>query len=348
MQKTVLVVDDSIMSLTLVKNVLKKQYRVIALPSAAQMFEVLKMLKPDLILLDVEMPEMNGFEAIQVLKSDGLYAQIPIIFLTGMADVSGEAHGIELGAVDFILKPFSEKVLINRIKTHLDIDGLIRERTAQLRQKTAQLQNLQNATIFGFADLVESRDKGTGGHVERTASYVRILAEAMAARGVYADELAELDMDLFVSSARLHDVGKIAISDVILNKPAKLTSEEFEIIKTHTTEGERAIEKIASRMDDMEFLRNAELFAGSHHERWDGNGYPRGLEKTDIPIQGRIMAFADVYDALVSDRPYKKAIPADDAADIIMESAGTQFDPLISEVFYSVREAFKRRAAAPA
>jgi len=334
MEKTIFVVDDNDTNLSVAKEALKEQYRVRTLPSAAKMFAFLEKTKPDLILLDIEMPEMDGFEALRQLKNNKNHADIPVIFLTGMNDASIEVRGFQLGVVDFITKPFSAPVLINRIRTHLNIDELIRERTAQL-------QNLQNAIIFGFADMVENRDEGTGGHVDRTATYIKILLDALTARGVYAGEIEELDKELFVSSARLHDVGKISISDNILNKPGKLTDEEYTIMKTHTTKGERAIDQITSRADDKEFLNNAKLFAGSHHERWDGKGYPRGLTETDIPIQGRIMAIVDVYDALVSERPYKKAFTHDEAVNIITENAGTQFDPSIAAVFYEVKEQFK-------
>jgi putative two-component system response regulator len=285
---------------------------------------------------------MNGFEALQQLKSNPAHAGIPVIFLTGMTDSGVEARGFQLGVIDFIHKPFSTPVLLNRIKTHLNIDELIRERTTQLHVKTQQLQNLQNAIIFGFADMLESRDEGTGGHVDRTATYIKLLTDAMSARGIYTDEIEKLDIDSFISSARLHDVGKIAISDLILNKPGRLTDEEYEIMKTHTIEGERAIDKIASRTVDVEFLQNAKLFAGTHHERWDGKGYPRGIKGTAIPLQGRVMAIADVYDALVSERPYKKPHTADEAVKIIMENAGTQFDPRIAEVFYDIRGQFEQ------
>ncbi|MCL1892617.1 MAG: response regulator [Holophagaceae bacterium] len=341
MQKTIFVVDDNDTNLSVAKEALKDQHRVMTLPSAAKMFAMIEKIKPDLILLDIEMPEMDGFEALQKLKETETLADIPVIFLTSMADASVEARGFQLGVIDFVIKPFSAPVLINRIKTHLDIDELIRERTAQLQQKSEELQHLQNAIIFGFADLVESRDEGTGGHVDRTAAYIQILLDALADTGLYTDEICELDHDLFVSSARLHDVGKIAISDVILNKPGKLNDEEYAIMKTHTTEGEKAIDNIASRTDDVEFLRNAKLFAGCHHERWDGRGYPRMLKGTDIPIQGRLMAIVDVYDALVSERPYKKPFTVEEAVKIIMENSGTQFDPKIAEVFYNVQKLFE-------
>ena len=334
MQKTVFVVDDNDTNLSTAKEVLSNQYRVFTLPSAAKMFALLEKIIPDLILLDIGMPEMDGFEVLKRLKENRTYADVPVIFLTGMNDVSMEVRGFQLGVIDFITKPFSGPVLLNRIKTHLNIDDLIRERTSQL-------QHLQNGIVFVIADMVENRDQVTGGHVERTTTYIRILINAMIAASIYAGELKEMDLDLLISSARLHDVGKITISDVILNKPGKLTDEEFEIMKSHAAEGERIIEQIISRTDNVDFLRNAKLFAGYHHERWDGKGYPHGLSGTDIPLQGRIMAIADVYDALISERPYKKSFSTEEAFKIIQENAGKQFDPLIVNVFLDIRDQFE-------
>jgi putative two-component system response regulator len=332
--KTIFVVDDSDTNLTKAEEVLEEQYSVMTMPSAAKMFVLLEKIVPDLILLDIEMPVMNGFEALQNLKSNILYAAIPVIFLTGYTDITIEARGFELGAVDFIAKPFSVPVLLNRIKTHLDIDAIIRERTAQLLR-------LQNGIIFVLADLVESRDKATGGHIARTTAYIKILLRAMQERGVYAADLYNWDFETTISSARLHDVGKIVISDVILNKPGVLTKEEYESIKSHASEGERIIDQISVLSGDEAFLRNAKLFAGYHHEHWDGTGYPRGLKGMEIPLQGRIMAVADVYDALVSKRSYKNAFSDDEAADIMMSEAGKLFDPKIVEVFFEVKELFK-------
>ena len=339
MPKTVFIVDDSIVNLTMVKGALGHQYRVIALLSAAQMFKALERFAPatpDLILLDIEMPEMNGFEAMKRLKANELFLHIPVIFLTGLTDSANEAYGIELGAVDFITKPFSKPVLLNRIKTHLNIDDLIRERTAQLTERTEQLVFLKNGIVHTLADVVESRDRGTGGHIDRTTVYMELLISAMLERGVYADEIRDWDMDSVVSSARLHDVGKISIPDSILNKPGPLTAEEFQTMKTHSSEGEVIIEKAMERTGDAEFLRNAKLIATYHHERWDGSGYPYGLAGTDIPLHGRIMAVIDVYDALVSERPYKKAFTHEKALEIITEDAGRHFDPSIAEVFNAI------------
>ena len=335
MQKTIFVVDDVDTNLSSAKEALKEHYRVMTLPSAAKMFALLDKITPDLILLDIEMPEMDGFEALSRLKTINAYIDIPVIFLTGMTDPSVEVRGFELGVVDFVTKPFSSPVLLNRIKTHLSIDTIIRERTVKL-------QRLQNTVIYGFADLVESRDQNTGGHIERTTKYIKKLLDAMLERGIYIDEICDLDFDAYISSARLHDVGKISISDNILNKPDKLNDEEFAIMKTHAAEGERVIDKFISYSGNDEiFLKNAKLFAGYHHERWDGKGYPHGLKEKNIPLQGRIMAFVDVYDALVSERPYKKPFSHEDAIKLIIDNAGTQFDPVISEIIKDIQDQFK-------
>jgi putative two-component system response regulator len=332
--KTIFVVDDSDTNLTMAEKALEDQYRVMTMPSAFAMFSFLEKVTPDLILLDIEMPDMNGFEALQKLKAEGKWADIPVMFLTGRTDTEVEARGFEMGAIDFVTKPFSAPVLLNRIKTHLDIDELIRERTEQLHR-------LQNSIVSVLADMVENRDKGTGGHIERTSVYIKILLDEMRAQGVYSDEIGRWDPEKLISAARMHDLGKISITDVIVNKPDKLTEDEYELMKTHAMEGERIIDEIISRTGEGEFLRSARMFAGSHHERWDGKGYPRGLKGEEIPLQGRIMAIVDVYDALVSERPYKKAFPDEVAVKIIMENAGTHYDPKIAEVFFSVKDRFK-------
>ena len=333
-QKTIFVVDDNDTNLMVAKETLKNDYRVITLPSAAKMFAFFEKLVPDLILLDIEMPEMDGFDALRRLKTSTLHSNIPVIFLTSMTDATVEVRGFQLGVVDFITKPFSAPVLLNRIKTHLDMDEIVKERTQQI-------QRLKNAIVFSFADIVEKRDKNTGGHIDRTSEYIRVLLEAMVKRGVHDDLLKNINHDSFISSARLHDVGKISIPDSILNKPDKLTDAEFAIMKTHAAIGEATIVQMASRASDDEFLQNAKLFAGYHHERWDGLGYPYGLKGSKIPIQGRVMAVVDVYDALMSDRPYKKAFSAEETEKIIKSGAGVQFDPYITDVFIEVADKFR-------
>jgi putative two-component system response regulator len=332
--KTIFVVDDSDTNLSMAEEALDKLYRVMTMPSAVKMFSFLEKIIPDLILLDIEMPEIDGFQALSRLKSENAWVNIPVMFLTGRNDAAVEVHGFEMGAVDFVTKPFSAPVLINRIKTHLEIDELIRERTTQLNR-------LQNSIVSVLANIVESRDKGTGGHIERTSAYIRILIDEMKRRGVYADVISTWETEKLISSARMHDLGKISITDLIVNKPGKLTDDEYEIMKTHAEEGERIIDKIIAQTGEGEFLRNARLFAGSHHERWDGKGYPNKLKGEEIPLQGRIMAIVDVYDALVSERPYKKAFTDEEAVKIIMQNAGTYYDPKIAEVFFEVKDIFK-------
>jgi putative two-component system response regulator len=337
--KIIFIVDDNDVNLLAAKEALSSQYRVFPLASAATMFELLEDITPDMILLDIEMPEMDGFQALKKLKSDSKTADIPVIFLTSRTDDSTEALGFEMGVVDFKTKPFSRTVLLNRIKTHLNIENLIQERTDKL-------QKLQTSIVSALANMVENRDKLTGTHIDRTTRFLRILLEAMLERGIYIDEISKWDFEQTVNSSRLHDVGKIAVSDSILNKPGKLTPEEFDIMKTHATEGEKIIDKIISESGDEDFLHNAKLFAAYHHERWDGTGYPYGLKETDIPLQGRIMALVDVYDALVSERPYKKAFTHENSVEIIIYSKGKHFDPKVVDVFLEVSEKFAEVAKA--
>jgi putative two-component system response regulator len=335
-------VDDNDVNLITAEKALSKHYNVFTLPSASNMFDLLNNVIPDLILLDIIMPEMNGLEAMAKLKTNNRYLDIPVIFLTSKKDAETEVHGFELGAVDFISKPFSEAVLKNRIRTHLEIDEVIRDRTVMFQEQTERLQKIKNSMVSVLAEMLESRDKTTGGHIERTSEYLRLLIDAMIERDIYAEEAKSWDIELAVTSARLHDVGKIAVSDLILNKPEKLTNGEFETMKVHAAEGERIIDKIINQAGDEDFLHFAKLFAGYHHERWDGMGYPHGLKGEEIPLQGRIMAIVDVYDALSSERPYKPALNNEQVIKIIMDGKGEQFDPKIVEVFYEIRELFAK------
>jgi putative two-component system response regulator len=338
--KTIFVVDDNSANLLMAEEVLSNQYEIITISSATTMFELLDEVIPDLILLDIMMPEIDGFDALKKLKANSRYADIPVMFLTSKTDGATEARGFEMGVMDFITKPFFGAVLVNRIKKHLAIEELIQERTSLLHQRTEKLLRLQNNMTSVLANMVENRDKLTGKHIQRTAIYLKLLVSALLQNGVYYDELITWNLDILVSSSRLHDLGKIAVTDTILNKPGKLTKEEFEIVKIHSTEGERVIDDIITESGNEEFLIFAKLCAGSHHEKWDGTGYPRGLKGEDIPLQGRIMALADVYDALVSERPYKNAFSHEKSVEIIKENRGTHFDPKIVDVFLTIHESF--------
>jgi putative two-component system response regulator len=280
---------------------------------------------------------MDGLEAVRVLKADPHYNLIPVMFVTGKRDPGVEIRGFEIGVVDFIGKPFSPPVLIKRIETHIETDKLV-------KKSLVALHKLHNATIGVLANLVESRDKITGKHIERTQGYLKILVDELVREGLYADEILSWDMNLLLPSAQLHDVGKIVISDVILNKTERFTNEEFDIIKTHSSEGERIINEIIDKTEEDDFLVHARRFAGSHHEKWNGMGYPRGLKGEDIPLEGRVMAVADVYDALVSERPYKNAFSHEQAVDIIVKDSGTHFDPTIVSAFLNVSDEFLRES----
>ena len=338
--KTIFVVDDTNINLLDAEEALSEYYTVFTLSSASIMFEVLDNVKPDLILLDILMPDIDGFEALEKLKSDARYKDIPIIFLTSKGDAATEARGFKMGAIDFVSKPFSKPVLLNRIESQLNMEDKILERTIMLQQRTESLQKLKNSIISVLANMVEGRDKLTGRHIERTTGYIKVLLDAMLRRDLYADEIQYWNLDVLISSSRLHDIGKICVTDLILNKPVSLTEDEQNIMKTHAVEGEKLIDIIINESGSEAFLLSAKLFAGSHHERWDGTGYPRGLKGKDIPLQGRIMAIADVYDALVSDRPYKKAFTHEKAVEIIKESSGTHFDREIVDVFLEIAYLF--------
>ena len=352
----IILVDDNMANLALGRNILKTFYETYPAPSAAKLFEILENVLPDLVLLDIDMPDMNGYETIKKMKADARLADIPVIFLTAKNDEQSELEGFNLGAADYVSKPFSAPLLLKRIANQLLImrqkkDLLTSQATlkdyagnleAMMHNKTKEVFALQTAVLATVADLVEFRDKLTGGHIVRTQRYLEALIAELIQDGTYEDEIMTWDLVFVLPSAQLHDVGKIAISDLILNKPTKLTPEEFEIMKTHVTEGVDAIEKIMQNTDAHAFLHHALLIAGTHHEKWDGSGYPLGLKGSDIPLEGRLMAIADVYDALVTARPYKEAFSHEEACKIIEASSGTHFDPILVEAFRKVEDEFAR------
>jgi len=331
--KTIFIVDDNNVNLIAADEALSNHFRVYTFASSESMFEMMEKVKPDLVLLDILMPKMDGFETIKLLKSNGRFLDIPVIFLTSRNDEGTESQGFAMGAVDFISKPFSKPVLLNRLNTHLGIENIIHDRTNSLKR-------LKNGLVTVLANMVERRDMMTGSHVERTTKYIRILLDRMLRHKVYYDELIQWNIETVISSVRLHDIGKIAVSDILLNKKGSFTSEEFEKMKMHASEGEGIIEDIIVESGDGFFLQHAKLFAGYHHERWDGSGYPHGLKGMEIPLQGRIMAVVDVYDALVSNRPYKEAFDHNKAVDIIREGRGTHFDPNIVDIFLEYEQDF--------
>ncbi|MCL1849468.1 MAG: response regulator [Clostridiales bacterium] len=346
-RETIFLVDDDITNLTIGDQALADYYNVFTVNSGSTLLRLLERRIPDMILLDVEMPGMNGYETIKRIKSNPATSGIPVIFLTAQSASEDELEGLSLGAIDYILKPFSPVLLRKRIEMHLLVESqrhaLIQFNTNlmdMVEEKTKTVVELRNAVLYTMAGLVEYRDVTTGKHIERTQAYLQILLNAIIASGLYFNEVASWDLDLVLQSAQLHDVGKISIKDDILLKPGKLTPEEFETIKGHTTNGKNIIDEIKTMTTEQAFLDYARVFAGSHHEKWDGSGYPEGLAGEDIPLLGRVLAIVDVYDALISDRPYKQAIPHEEAVQIILDGCGTQFDPQVIGVFKQITDLF--------
>ena len=344
----IIIVDDDRLNLTIAKSALDETYDVIPVTSGERLLSVLEKVKPSLILLDVEMPGMDGIDTIKALKASEAYKDIPVIFLTAKKEEDIEIKGLELGAVDYLTKPFSVPRLNQRVKQNIKIlhqQKQLQEYndTLELRvqEQTEIIHELKNSIVQAWADMVEFRDDVTSGHITRTKEYIRALIKGLKETGFYKEELSQIDTELLQSSSQLHDIGKIAINDNILKKPGKLTEEEFAAIKEHTTIGETAIRQIMKSVRAKDFLEYAAVIAVSHHEKWDGTGYPRGLKKEEIPLIGRIMAIADVYDALVSVRPYKDPFPHEKAVEIIMKDSGTHFDPKVCKAFEVIADEFK-------
>jgi putative two-component system response regulator len=344
-RKLIMLVDDNLANLMVGKEALSCVYRVLTVPSASKMFEMLNRYNPCLILLDVDMPEMNGYDAIKILKEDSRTRDIPVVFLTAMNDDKSELMGLSLGAVDYIAKPFSASLLKKRVELHLLLES--QKKTLQdyndnlqemVAAKTRTVFKLQNKVLQAMAEMVEGRDTATGNHIERTQQCLRVLLSAMMEMDFYQDQTAGWDPDLLLQSSQLHDVGKIAIRDSILKKPGKLTDEEFREMKNHVDFGVSFIERLEEDEEDSLFLRHAKIFAKYHHERWDGSGYPNGIAGTEIPLLGRLMAIVDVYEALTSVRPYKKAFDHESSVEIIRQGKGTHFDPILVELFEKCSE----------
>jgi len=341
----VFLVDDNPINLNSGKTALQDKYTVVTIPSGDKLLLTLQKVKPDLILLDVEMPGKSGYDVIKELKVNPQTAEIPVIFVTGKSEVEDEFLGLSLGAVDYITKPFSPPLLLKRVELHLLLQSQKNELRrfnenllAMVKERTNDITMLQDAIIVWTAEMVEFRDEETGQHIERVQKYLKILFGAMRESEFYAAELDTWDIDAFLKSASLHDVGKIKIRDDILLKKGRLTNEEFDNMKLHASYGKMLLESLQSKVPDQAFLSYAKTMAYMHHERWDGSGYPEHLRGTSIPLQARMMALVDVYEALISERSYKKAFSHEEAMRIISEGRGTHFDPDLTDLFVGLSE----------
>ncbi len=338
----ILAIDDTPDNLSLVSAVLRDTYRVKAANNGEKGLSIaLSDDPPDLILLDVMMPDLDGHEVCRRLKADPRSRDIPVIFLTAQADVENEQLGLSLGAVDYIVKPLNPPILMARVKTHLRLkeakDFLANQNRileARVAERTQQLADLQDVTMVALGSLAETRDSETGNHIRHTQHYMRILALALRGLSRFADYLTDEMIALLFKTAPLHDIGKVGVPDQILLKPGKLTAEEFERMKLHAAYGRDAIRSAVQLSDEPpSFLQLASEITYSHHEKWDGSGYPEGMTEEEIPVSARLMAVADVYDALISRRVYKPPMTHAEAMDIIMKGRGTHFDSDMADAF---------------
>jgi len=351
---TVLIVDDSAENLTLMHGLLKERYRTRMAPDGERALQILAIHPlPDLVLLDIVMPGIGGFEVCRRIKSDPRTEHVPVIFLTSKADVEDEQQGFDVGAVDYIVKPFSAPIVLARVETHLKLKSVadfLKDQNAflekEVARRTREVQMIQDVTILAMASLAETRDNETGNHIRRTQHYVRALARRLKPHPRFRPILDDATIELLYKSAPLHDIGKVGIPDRILLKPGKLTPEEFEVMKTHTLLGRNAIAAAEKILDvPSSFLRLAREIAHYHQEKWDGSGYPEGLAGDDIPVSARLMAVADVYDALISRRVYKPPFPHEESVRILAAGRGKHFDPDMIDACLEIEGEFAEIAA---
>ena len=367
-QEHILIVDDQLENLLILEELLCDHYAVHAVPGGRQALDYLTNDGcADLILLDVVMPELDGFEVCRRVKADSRQRDTPVLFLSSLEGADDEARGLSLGAEDFIHKPFSPPVVLARVRNHLkfgqmtrllkqrnvDLEQLVAERTGQILTQSDELMRqkleviaAQGATITAFCSLAEARDNETGNHIRRTQNYIKALAEHLREHPRFREHLNDEVIQLLFKSAPLHDVGKVAIPDAILRKPGKLTPEEWAVMQRHSEYGRDAIAQAESELGATQgcFLRYAREIAYGHHEKWDGSGYPQGLSGDAIPVSARLMAVADVYDALISKRVYKPAYPHEQAIAMIQEGRGSHFDPDVADALRDIEGTFREIA----
>jgi putative two-component system response regulator len=354
-QPTILIVDDTPENLSVLGELLQPTYRVRAANSGRRALQIAHgKPPPDLILLDVMMPEMDGYEVLSALRSDPTTRHIPVIFVTAMDATEDEERGLNCGAVDYITKPIRPLIVLARVRTQLEVKrarDFLRDQNsfleAEVARRMGENQLIQQVSIHALARLAETRDPETGNHLRRTQEYVRTLANGLKNNPRFSAYLDDRTIDALAKSAPLHDIGKVGIPDYILLKPGKLTPEEWEIMKTHAELGSNAIaqaEKDAEK--PVAFLAIAKEIAHYHHEKWDGSGYPAGLVGDAIPISARLMALADVFDALICRRIYKSPMPFEQAHKIILEGSGLHFDPDVVATYIREAETFQSIAKA--
>ncbi len=328
----VLIVDDDPNNLELLGNILKSHYQLSFATDGHNALVVANKVKPDIILLDIMMPGIDGYETCRRLKGNTKTSKIPVIFITAKKEIKDEEYGFEVGGVDFLTKPVSESIVIARVRTHIEIhnqkkvlEKMVQKRTRQLSQTFEKLENYSLDTIHRLTRASEYKDEDTGAHIKRMSQYAATIARHIG--------FNDYEIKAILHAAPMHDIGKIGIPDRILLKPGKLDADEWEIMKQHTTFGKKILEG-----SDAEYLKLGEIITQTHHEKWDGSGYPKGMKNKEIPIEGRIIAIADVFDALTSKRPYKGPFSVEKSFTIIEEGRNKHFDPAVVDAFFAVQE----------
>lgn len=344
---SILVVDDDPTNLRYLSEILKVDYKPYLAPSGERALTFLEARKPDLILLDVEMPGMNGYDVIRAIKKVPEWADIPVIFLTGQEGRDKEQRALDLGAVDYILKPISAGIVKSRVGLHVELEAYRKNLEKMVDIRTSQLRRTQDAIVDILANMTSFRDNETGAHIRRTTIYSEVLINNLRKKNHPKYQIETQYAECIIKAAKLHDIGKVAVPDNILLKPARLSALEFELIKQHTVYGAQILDAAIEGLGTGEasyFLTVAREIIATHHEKWDGSGYPRGLAGEDIPLSGRILAIVDVYDALISHRPYKPSFRHEAAVKTIIEDAGTHFDPTLVDLSLNVLDQFREIA----
>lgn len=348
----ILVVDDEKFYIDVLVNLLQDDYRVsIAKNGEAALKRAQSATPPDLILLDILMPGIDGYEVCRQLKADERTASIPVIFLTVKSEVDDEVRGFELGAVDYIAKPMSPPIVRTRVKNHLMLTQarkILEDQKEVLKQQveeqTKEIALTQDVAIYCMASLAETRDNETGNHIRRTQHYMRLLCNTLKSHPNFSHYLDDKTIDFLFKSAPLHDIGKVGVPDKILLKPGPLSPEEWQEMKQHAQIGYEALLRAEKELGSSSFLEVAREIALTHHEKWDGSGYPQGLKGEEIPISGRLMALADVYDALISKRVYKLPFSHEESIKLIVSEKGSHFDPAVVEAFEQLAGEFNKVA----
>ena len=337
----ILVVDDVDVNRIILEEILSEKYEIEQAENGMEAISTLlnSIEKPHLMLLDVMMPEMDGFEVLEFMKSEPSLQKIPVIFITA---VDNEEKGLVAGAVDYISKPFEPEIVKLRVATHIELNLYRVSLERMVEDKVDELTRTKERFLDTIANLIEFRSKESGEHVSRTKELSRIIVmELLKNDGPYAKELMDSNFPMLVKAVPLHDVGKVGIPDNILLKPGKLTEEEFEIMKTHTTIGGNVIDSLKMEGEDDIYLKHCRDISMHHHEKWNGFGYPFKLAGEDIPLSARIVAVVDVYDALISERVYKKGMPHEDAMKILINDAGSHFDPVVIDAAVKSADLFR-------